>query len=1311
MQTPEQFYTGLMVDVMGVTAREKKPWMRNPHSNDKPFHDTLADALITTGHEPLVELLLGKKSGDHNLAEALDAYAERKEFHRMVELLRQYDKYDKKRIHILFYLRLIDRMIECEATDETIFRFAEHLAHDDTYATALLDPLRKAGRHELARRIVENFIPEEEKPLERLYGRLLQNQPIEPQELQTVLEPYIASGDKRERMGGWEKQRRKTANIAKVLTTLSKNASIELIRIAYSVYLEGLRSEKIDYLDTEARNKIIRHHLENGEFKEAETFCVITGEKWRYDNVLRAEMSHAIRSKDPEMHRKTMESYLGKIEQALTDLENERETSPWRKRIEHLGLMAKKAAEQAIFELAHGSQEQGQTHIQEMMGWIDKIAAPPEQEDCPAHHKKTLRRHRRFYKHEIKERFQECGLFDQLPRTEGWNAPIMDPETRVAHRTKKTLQIEEEEVETHHQEIKMQRIQTALQEGRERNVEEAMLILEAQKSGYASIHDWEAGVLILKTDPEEARFKAIFELLSEGYFNPHSFREMDEFDHDGLVRFCLEGEKLGIFGEEEWQNLFQQWRRTCHMPDGQRHMTRKGVTTLIKGLLEQETPERAQRWFRQLQNSELLDRRTVMECLHAMIMYAEAHMDSSQCGAGVALKGHPLPSDAESEQMIAFLNMQIEYMQAASSPDRQDALGAKRNELLAQLKTPGAIRTWTRLMAMGSLRSPIEKKGELMAAYEQAADNPKNRRRIALAMSEHHIPGAEAMAEVKSKNTPPRVALLLFRKLVDNGFLHEYTRQYLTEEHLPYLRRLLSEHQNQFNTVMETLEKQRGPQEGLEAKDWQGILVVLRELGFITPGIYAEAKGKHFDPKALAEIGTRLRALKKNLFSNAPLDPTINPALVAELIWAAYQPVNMSLSNVEFLLSQIRDSTSHLERYRFPAEGYPLDLTHNKTMHLRTGKTLQTPQDIYKYLYLPLQTNEAEAKKQHAQGQVRRLCKAGRLKLQDFRFSDVLEVFKNDEVLREALRENQAMSQSEDEQYRALCLLQEFFGIYMTDNLEATIREFLARRHEHTSEMIHNFVEGFKNPGRKQAIQQQLGTEIKEEKSDLEIAAHIIAQAILKKFQPLAALQQIIADDLKNFVAEGEEESEEAIPTKRLRAVISKNKASFFAKASAGICTSHDTVLFHREDHFHINLLDDAEERCVGNVQAYIMPHQSRSYLLLRGLNPSTRLLKEIDAGSITEAVIAIGKQFAAVNGLDGVMLSEQGSFLALSNRPEVTAYIQKTYKRKIVTIDEFNITQAAKITSAYLVENTANESFSPAKPENFHDSGYSQAA
>jgi hypothetical protein len=66
----------------------------------------------------------------------------------------------------------------------------------------------------------------------------------------------------------------------------------------------------------------------------------------------------------------------------------------------------------------------------------------------------------------------------------------------------------------------------------------------------------------------------------------------------------------------------------------------------------------------------------------------------------------------------------------------------------------------------------------------------------------------EAVSDIKKKNNPERVQHLFFSKLIEKNYLTRKTEIFLDEnwrEHIPHLRRLLDENQNEFNIVVEKL--------------------------------------------------------------------------------------------------------------------------------------------------------------------------------------------------------------------------------------------------------------------------------------------------------------------------------------------------------------------------------------------------------------------------------------------------------------------------------------------------------------------------
>lgn len=126
----------------------------------------------------------------------------------------------------------------------------------------------------------------------------------------------------------------------------------------------------------------------------------------------------------------------------------------------------------------------------------------------------------------------------------------------------------------------------------------------------------------------------------------------------------------------------------------------------------------------------------------------------------------------------------------------------------------------------------------------------------------------------------------------------------------------------------------------------------------------------------------------------------------------------------------------------------------------------------------------------------------------------------------------------------------------------------------------------------------------------------------------------------------------------------SKNTASFFAKASAGICTLNDLELFQRKDHFHMNLVDSTTHITVGNVQMYLLKNKNKRILLLRAINPSDSYVTKQNALSIVKTIFLAAIEVAKKSNIDEVCVSESlGIWHAQSSRPEIQAILELLYK------------------------------------------------
>jgi len=128
---------------------------------------------------------------------------------------------------------------------------------------------------------------------------------------------------------------------------------------------------------------------------------------------------------------------------------------------------------------------------------------------------------------------------------------------------------------------------------------------------------------------------------------------------------------------------------------------------------------------------------------------------------------------------------------------------------------------------------------------------------------------------------------------------------------------------------------------------------------------------------------------------------------------------------------------------------------------------------------------------------------------------------------------------------------------------------------------------------------------------------------------------------------------------------LSKNKASFFAKASAGICTAHDQKLFNRKDHFHLNIVDQNLHQFCGNVQIYLLDEPGGRVLYLRGINPSQRILKEKSIVEVVNMVFRTVEIIAKASKINTVLLADPlGIWHADSGRVEVRALLDDLYEK-----------------------------------------------
>ena len=487
------------------------------------------------------------------------------------------------------------------------------------------------------------------------------------------------------------------------------------------------------------------------------------------------------------------------------------------------------------------------------------------------------------------------------------------------------------------------------------------------------------------------------------------------------------------------------------------------------------------------------------------------------------------------------------------------------------------------------------------------------------------------------------------------GYLTKNTERYLTDkDNMPFLRRLVAMHPNQFNTVIDTISqiKDYNP-----AKNQEEVFSAITDLESLTPIIFDRyRKADAFGKKELAQ---KIKDLKPKFFRNIPVKdilPQKDRDILVEMVYLAYKPVGMNFEKVKGFMNTVEDRTEDLEGYKFPENGYDFSLDVGQKIILKEGETLDLSKlSAYKgMLSVPYPEDEESIKKFSAL--LSRVAKAGSLNEEEI--GNILSVINRDEFVLSFTKRYERLD--DQNAYNYLNELREIFGIYFKDNFKERLQNFLSANPSIEGQIMKILT----SPDRQKTFKTKLGKRAEEinweNLSDKKEMSRLIT--IFLDTSILKSSKEAINKNANKFTA-GDGRTGLAAK-KDLKAYISKNIGSFFAKASAGICTSEDIPLFNMESHFHINVVE-GDDSVRANIQAYIIEDKSKKSLLLRGFNPNTDFLDKIDSESFSEKVIEIGKQFARDNNLNAVYITEQGSWHSLSNRERVGNYLQKKYHGK----------------------------------------------
>jgi len=562
--------------------------------------------------------------------------------------------------------------------------------------------------------------------------------------------------------------------------------------------------------------------------------------------------------------------------------------------------------------------------------------------------------------------------------------------------------------------------------------------------------------------------------------------------------------------------------------------------------------------------------------------------------------------------------------------------------------------------------------------------------------------GNLAMKFLARQEVPDSLFIFIASKLIKEGYLAASATDYLkTAENIPWLRRLIAEYPNQFNTVIETISKLPDYR---PAENQEEIFAAIDDLGSLTPIIFS--RYHEAGQEGRRDLSRKIKELKPRFFRNEPIAkilPKQDRDILVEMVYLAYKPVGMSFKDVGKLINELKDQTDDLAGYKFPADGYDFTLANERKYEIKPGEKMDWQKaSIWRDMFDGSKLREWEDEEKAARRQKRKTSEAeemvelseaekimtvlvaaakGKNEFSSLEIGRLLKPVAETEMVQEFLRRYPKVDK--ENIFIFLSEVQEIVGVFFKDNFKPELEKFLSQPENQAG--LAELAGILAGPKRQQTLEKLMAGKLQVDWQTIgepEELAGVLSQYIEEKI--VSPWRAEIKRDKKKFQTKG---GGSAVSARNgLKAYISKNIGSFFAKASAGICTAQDVGLFNRDDHFHINIVEK-DENVRGNIQAYIIKDGAGRSLVLRGFNPNSEFLKNIDVEIFCEKVLDIGQQFVRNNGLKNLYIAEQdGGWHSLSNRTEVFNYLKRYLKERTAKSHSLKVSSSHSISTIYQV-------------------------
>lgn len=431
----------------------------------------------------------------------------------------------------------------------------------------------------------------------------------------------------------------------------------------------------------------------------------------------------------------------------------------------------------------------------------------------------------------------------------------------------------------------------------------------------------------------------------------------------------------------------------------------------------------------------------------------------------------------------------------------------------------------------------------------------------------------------------------------------------------------------------------------------EGDRTVIRE--FISSGFSGFSKATLVEvKKAFAkspEHGRELLASWRNISTNILRGTSLatipeDSAFLANLVYAAYRPVDLTVADVRAALPTIPDNSHHLTPWRYPSAGYQVQLVELDEVRVKPEHTLdleglrKTASPILGVLSPESSCSHEEFVQMLVKASQRGTDSINRGKLVGF-----LAAHSRDIRVQGAIRELAPLSGdtvSAQQAAEAIERMKSFYTVVYGDMLEGTLREYFDNGRLELREQFKNRIRS-----------------IRKLAPDAELTIDQIRETVREQLDKVWRNERTLLNrESRKFAHQlGSMHGS-------YKLYLSKSPPAFFGRAGAGLCTHDDLWSWNEKSFLQMIMVDEHKGRVVGNIQLHIFHSPKGKPAVLARLNPTEKFLLTVSKRTLVTEMLACVEAFARDNNLEAYLPGDGDHLHLLTNRESFAPFLKARY-------------------------------------------------